>query len=663
MGLHISRIEVRNFRNFKHLVIEKFPARAVITGENGVGKSNLLEALRLVLDPSLPNTRRRLRDEDIWDGHPSGLAAGVEVFIAIELQGYDDDDAAKAILGTDFTVSQSPLTARLTYRFAPKPDLGILTGAHVSPRPLTAQDYDFIVFGGLRETTEVWPIQRDLAVRVLPALRDAENDLKNWRRSPLRDLLERLPLDDATLMSTTAAITEAVDQLTKDANVAKLQEHLTRRFGAMLGQRMAVEPTLGFASSQPDELIRSVRLFLDAERRRGVSEASLGSANVIYLGLLLEVLAQQRKDDQFVASVVAVEEPEAHIYVSLQRHLFRYLLRSESALLLTTHSPNIAAVAPIGSFVVLRATDAGTVGYSTVDLPVTPAEAEDLERYLDVTRAEVLFSTAVILVEGLGEIYIIPALASAAGFDLDAYGVVVASVHGTDFKPYRTLLGTAGLNTPHVIITDGDATPDARKYEEAGIKRGAKLLTGTVATAMMTSITNLPPRTDPARASQREAIVAQLRDEDIFVGAQTLETDLCAVFGPEIIAAFNELNTYQAAQDDVRDGVTNETAPVPDPALRKAMMDRIGNLSKGRFAQRLASHIARLDLPTRLAEVAGAQDGDDVETVLGRLGPASYLFQALNKVSRSVRGTALYPNGRETSIGEGPGQADHAAGH
>ena len=199
MGLHISRIEVRNFRNFKQLVIEKFPARAVITGENGVGKSNLLEALRLVLDPSLPNTRRRLRDEDIWDGHPGGLAAGVEVFIAIELQGFDDDDAAKAILGTDFTVSQFPLTARLTYRFAPKPELAILTGAHVSARPLTAQDYDFIVFGGLRETIEVWPIQRDLAVRVLPALRDAENDLKNWRRSPLRDLRERLPLEDATL--------------------------------------------------------------------------------------------------------------------------------------------------------------------------------------------------------------------------------------------------------------------------------------------------------------------------------------------------------------------------------------------------------------------------------------------------------------------------------
>ncbi len=33
MGLHISRIEIRNFRNLRHLVIEDFPAHAVIVGD------------------------------------------------------------------------------------------------------------------------------------------------------------------------------------------------------------------------------------------------------------------------------------------------------------------------------------------------------------------------------------------------------------------------------------------------------------------------------------------------------------------------------------------------------------------------------------------------------------------------------------------------------
>ncbi|MGW1617204.1 AAA family ATPase [Streptomyces sp. NPDC002285] len=45
----------------------------MIVGENGVGKSNLLEAIRLVLDPSLSDARRMRREEDIWEGHPRGL--------------------------------------------------------------------------------------------------------------------------------------------------------------------------------------------------------------------------------------------------------------------------------------------------------------------------------------------------------------------------------------------------------------------------------------------------------------------------------------------------------------------------------------------------------------------------------------------------------------
>lgn len=187
MGLHISRLEVRNFRNFQHLVIDKFPAHAVIVGENGVGKSNLLEAIRLVLDPSLPDSRRMLREEDIWEGHPTGLSGGAEVTVVVDLQGYDDDDDAKSVLSSA-AVGFVPYIARLTYRFAPRVEVHTTadSGLQPSERPLTARDYDFIAFGGADETSDIRAIRREVALRVLPALRDAEGDLQNWRRSPLR---------------------------------------------------------------------------------------------------------------------------------------------------------------------------------------------------------------------------------------------------------------------------------------------------------------------------------------------------------------------------------------------------------------------------------------------------------------------------------------------
>ncbi|MYT91909.1 AAA family ATPase [Streptomyces sp. SID8359] len=646
MGLHISRIEIRNFRNFRHLVIDDFPAHAVIVGENGVGKSNLLEAIRLVLDPSISDARRMLREEDIWEGHPAGIAGGADVTIVVELRGFDDDADAKSILSSA-TVDFDPYVARLTYRFAPRTEIATAEGSHVQPtdQPLTAKDYDVVVFAGDRETNDVRAIRREVALRVLPALRDAEGDLQNWRRSPMRDLLERLPLDPVNLEATASAIATAVDQLTKDGNVTKLEGHLTDRLGAMFGPGLAVQPTLGFASSKPDELIRAVRLFFDTARTRSISDTSLGSANVIYLGLLLEALSQQQLDEEFIATLVAVEEPEAHLHVTLQRHLFRYLLRNGPSLMLTTHSPHIAAVAPVRSFIVLRATENGTTGATMAALPVSDKEAADLERYLDVSRAEVLFASAVVLVEGLAELYILPALADAAGFDLDAYGTVVASAHGTDFKPYRALLGPKGLDTPHVVITDGDATLDKRGVREAGLKRCAKLHPQTARrTALLAKIRALPETSAADYRTTRDPLVSELQNLGLYVGTQTLETDLCPLFGDEIIQALKDLSSNTTAIDDVSRGVANEQNTIIDPELRKKMLKRIGALGKGRFAQRLAAYIAQADLEGRIrAATKTPRDLPLDEQALRRLGTASYLFLAMERISLAVRGTSLLP--------------------
>jgi len=96
--LHISRAVIENFRNLVRLELDPFPASAVIVGENGIGKTNLLYALRLALDPNLPDARRQLRPEDISEHAERRRADGVEVRVAVDLAGFDDDVAAKAEL-------------------------------------------------------------------------------------------------------------------------------------------------------------------------------------------------------------------------------------------------------------------------------------------------------------------------------------------------------------------------------------------------------------------------------------------------------------------------------------------------------------------------------------------------------------------------------------
>jgi predicted ATP-dependent endonuclease of OLD family len=63
--MHLSRVRIVNFRNFAELVVP-LAANVLMVGENRVGKSNFIFALRLVMDSSLPDSARELKLGDIW---------------------------------------------------------------------------------------------------------------------------------------------------------------------------------------------------------------------------------------------------------------------------------------------------------------------------------------------------------------------------------------------------------------------------------------------------------------------------------------------------------------------------------------------------------------------------------------------------------------------
>ena len=46
--MHIDRIAIQNFRNFRSIDLDDLPSSLVLVGANGSGKSNFLHALQLV---------------------------------------------------------------------------------------------------------------------------------------------------------------------------------------------------------------------------------------------------------------------------------------------------------------------------------------------------------------------------------------------------------------------------------------------------------------------------------------------------------------------------------------------------------------------------------------------------------------------------------------
>ena len=87
---YISRIHIENFRNF-HSVDFALGEKQVIIGENAVGKSNLLYALQLILDPTLSERDRMLEESDFWDGLKNPMDTGCHILIEVYLKNFEDN--------------------------------------------------------------------------------------------------------------------------------------------------------------------------------------------------------------------------------------------------------------------------------------------------------------------------------------------------------------------------------------------------------------------------------------------------------------------------------------------------------------------------------------------------------------------------------------------
>jgi len=599
--VRICRIGIRNFANFKNFEV-RTGKNIVVVGENKVGKSNLLFALQLILDPSLSERDRRLGLEHFWDGLVDDKL-GETIEISVDLTDFDADERLMSHLGGYLIDPGPPMISRLTYRYQPT--------ASLEGQPSSLADYEYVVFGGMYPDNPVAStLRRMLPLDLLPALRDAEKDLANWRRSPLRPLIEDLA--GSLSVADRDAIQDAVDgaqtALSGRREVEAVAQTIGRRLAGMVGPKHATSVALGLAPTRLDALLRALRLLID-QGERGIAEASLGTANLIFLALKSLELDRLIEDGERDYTFLAVEEPEAHLHPHVQRLVYRHFLETAEAgdggveeeegdeegwvvedeedgrdppdptnvaasgrhvTILTTHSPHIASIAPLRSIVLLRRqADGSTEGVSTAEIPLDDAEVDDLQRYVDVTRGELFFSRGVILVEGDAERFLIPAFARALGIHLDELGISVCSVSGTNFAPYAKLLGPSGLRIPFVVLTDRDELPDGTVL---GLRRVAELLA------------IVRPGRDYEEMDEAEVFRHGARN-GIFVNSGTLEPALFATaMRQRMVFVLKEDLPLRRSTRAILDGWEAQPATL-DPIRLVKLIERIG---KGRFAQRIA---------------------------------------------------------------------------
>jgi len=367
------------------------------------------------------------------------------------------------------------------------------------------------------------------------------------------------------------------EELKKHQPVVSTHAAIKGRHGAMLGPQLAQVLDIGLSGSDFQRLASRLSLMVDAFE---IEQNGLGFNNLIFMAVVLSELA---KNPEASYRGLIIEEPEAHLHPQLQAVLLSYLdsikaIEGEKPvqLFVTSHSPNFASIADLDSLACLVDTDTGVETFFPRAITFEKGKREKLQRYLDVTRAELFFARRVIFVEGAAELMLVGVLAQKAGHKLREHGVSLISVEGLNFDSFLPLFGANALKIPVAIITDADPVAAAVEDEEP------QALYPAIGDAVEVSANT---------AKMKESEDAFIK---VFHGLKTLEYDL-ALDGANRTAMLDALKELHpqiakavAASVDAAIGDAGKAR-----ALFSGMFERPqNNVQKGRFGQALAQVFA-----------------------------------------------------------------------
>jgi putative ATP-dependent endonuclease of OLD family len=485
--MYLKKLELTNFRSFEHSTIELRKGVTLFVGENNAGKSNAIDAIRLLTTPL--SRRRDIYCEPMDVRHKSGSS----------------EFKISATYSDLSPLQQGHLISVATSHTLDEVRFGLTYDKNSYPTPPA-------IWGGSQEVTPEPGCHSTIRHVYLPPLRDARQALGSGNPQRVNALLRHFlgeQYNDRDLPAQFGR--NKTHPLLGDIDTA-VQKELTSLTDSVRQQQAAI----GFAANETMlDIARDLRFRLADEGvdLQDLRHSGHGYANLLYLATIAVELDKVSDAD---LTLFLVEEPEAHLHPQLQAAVLGFLqdrcnpTKKESTavaspdgakskapvgdiqVVVATHSPNLTAWTDHRSLVYFRSiknkpqqTDKHSAdGTSSTTVPVSKAyplaqigglddEARrKIDRYLDVTKSAMLFGGRVLLVEGIAEALLLPLFAEYFVLKDDPEklrrfrSVVFLPIGGTDFEPYVRLLATPsgeGITIADrvVVMTDGDATTDS----------------------------------------------------------------------------------------------------------------------------------------------------------------------------------------------------------
>ena len=693
VSMYISRIEIKNFRIFDECGITIYLKKGVnaIISENNCGKTAIIDAIRIAFSTVLYKKEIYFNLSDFHiqkDGNRSE-----EAFINVYC-----DEVSYDFFNILNTENESKGEFHIRYYTVKSSDGKEKVRYNAWGGPVDGNTLSTEIFESIQLVS-------------LDALRDAATEMRPSRSSRLASMFSTAANAQGEKDDIVNILRQANDDILKTDSLQKVEKTINDNLSTIEQDVLKQHIALGLVEPRFDSIAAALRawikprwcylekdpqkyqvlkesfteddlqsnssedengIFLDvgALKQKSVSDDvikildeisnmsfelfqnGLGYNNILFMATVLGDMEANTKSSLF--NLLLVEEPEAHLHPQLQELVYSFFEKNANKenfqVIFTSHSPTLVSRIGIDRIVLLYERKHRIKCLSLSQSNIDESDRDHLERYLDVTKSQMLFAKGIIFVEGISEALLLPVFAKYMEYPLDKYAVEIVNVDGVSFKPFANLLCYANERSQ-------SSTPDSQAQQPAAQPEANDNNQTTIPAAIITDDDRCTDNGDEKLYIEKEihyhdtsklsSVVSKLESG---VASKRFENihNLCEKAGIKVCGA---KKTFEYALASHPQNITylKEAILMEQPEAGKRLSEILDALNddkekaaciwlyvrdhskyKGEFAQNLA-YILKKQLDTRFSQPNGTEYNDKPEFEV-----PTYIKNAILHVARAV---------------------------
>jgi len=536
----LEQVKIKGFRNFKDATIN-FCEKSLIIGANEVGKTNLLYAIRILLDKSLSEADIEPQDSDFY--------------------AYEDTNEFSIVIKFS-NVVEDCILAKLKEKVSEQKELFL--GYIANRNPITRAKIYKLVSGisedQLEEITERFYC-RVLNIKYISSTRNLFSYIAKEKKYLLQDAKKRreetqVKKDDRIVKKIETNLNNINDDIENLSYIKNATASINKELEDLSFQNESQEVVFDVGAYDTSSFIDNLEI-ASRHNTKSLAVGGDGRNNQIFIALFAS-RNEIQAENPLEVTIYCIEEPEAHLHPHQQRKLAESLATIlKGQVILTNHAISITAEFSPNSIIKLYAeSNESKAANDGCGLIIAQSFIEFGHR-LTIIPAEAFFANVVLLVEGSSEELLYKALAKELKIDLDRLNISILMVDGVGFKVYYQILKALAIKC--VVVTDNDINkiPKKDEYRYAGVQRSVKLfreycfnpaLEETIKSekiikdneSMLTGFSNINPPDENAK--KVEIIIKELKKYNIFLSKRDLEYDLLSSALREDIKDFYDNN-------------------------------------------------------------------------------------------------------------------------